>query len=216
MPARRQPAAGVRRAVRRDAIENREKILTVAAELIAQEGLNVPLADIARASGVGIGTFYRGFPDRTALVHALELRAYGLLIALLERIEESGQTGAAAVDTYLHESLALGDQLVLPFRGAPPFLDKAAVTARATIDAALQRFLAGGHADGTITTDVTTTDIIVCGAMATQLLPRGPRWTSLARRHVGIFIRGLKPDADPPLTDPPATPGDVEKMFSAV
>jgi hypothetical protein len=51
--------------VRRDALSNREKILTVAAELMAQRGRNVPLAEIAEAAGVGVGTFYRGWPDRT-------------------------------------------------------------------------------------------------------------------------------------------------------
>jgi hypothetical protein len=50
----------------------------------------------------------------------LELRAYGMLIALLDRIAESGQTGADAVETYLNESVNLGNQLVLPLRGAPP------------------------------------------------------------------------------------------------
>jgi len=59
-----------RRAVRRDALVNREKILTVAAELMGRRGRNVALADIAEAAGVGIGTLYRGYPDRTALLHA--------------------------------------------------------------------------------------------------------------------------------------------------
>jgi AcrR family transcriptional regulator len=91
------------RAVRRDALLNREKILTVAAELMAERGRNVPLAEIAAAAGVGVGTFYRGYPDRTALLHALEHRAYGLLIEILDRIEEAGQTGADAVETFLNE-----------------------------------------------------------------------------------------------------------------
>ncbi len=81
---------------------------------MARHGLNIPLADIARAAGVGVGTFYRGFPDRTALLHALEHRSYDMLIDILDQIEESGQTGADAVETYLLESLNLGHQLVLP------------------------------------------------------------------------------------------------------
>ena len=90
-----------RRAVRRDALVNREKILRAAADAMAQQDLNVPLADIAKSAGVGVGTFYRGFPDRTALLHALEHRSYDMLIEILDRIEESGQNGADAIETYL-------------------------------------------------------------------------------------------------------------------
>ena len=54
------------RAFRRDAIENRERILRTAAQLMARRGHNVPLTEIADAAGVGVGTFYRGFPDRAA------------------------------------------------------------------------------------------------------------------------------------------------------
>ena len=137
MTAELQPR---RRAVRRDALVNREKILRAAAESMAQHGLNVPLADIAKAAGVGVGTFYRGFPDRTALLHALEHRSYGMLIDILDRIEESGQTGADAIETYLLESLQLGHQLVLPLRGAPPLTSAPAVAARRRINASLERF----------------------------------------------------------------------------
>jgi AcrR family transcriptional regulator len=69
--------------VRHDALHNGEKILTVAAELMSQRGSNVPLAEIAEAAGVGVGTFYRGYPDHTALLHALEQRADTLLYEVL-------------------------------------------------------------------------------------------------------------------------------------
>jgi AcrR family transcriptional regulator len=210
MTARPRPAS---RAVRRDALLNREKILTVAAELMAQRGRNVPLADIAEAAGVGVGTFYRGYPDRTALLHALELRAYGMLIAVLDRIEESGQTGADAVETFLNESLNLGNQLVLPLRGAPPLADDAATSARERINATLERFLADGRADGTVHADVNATDIIVCGAMTTQPLPLGSGWSAVARRHIRLFVQGVRAAAGQPLPGPAVTQNDIEAMF---
>jgi AcrR family transcriptional regulator len=213
MKARPTPAPR-RRAVRRDALVNREKILTVAAELMAQRGRNVPLAEIAAAAGVGVGTFYRGFPDRTALLHALELRAYAMLIALLDRIKESGQTGADAVETYLDECLNLGNQLVLPLRGAPPLADDAAVAARARIDSALEGFLADGRANGTVRADFNATDIIVCGAMISQPLPLGPGWSTIARRHIRVFVDGIRA-AGQPLPGPAMTQDDIEATFRA-
>src|SRR6476646_7123462 len=102
MSAETAKPTGRRRALRRDALLNREKILTVAAELMAQRGRHVPLAEIAEAAGVGVGTFYRGYPDRTALLHALEHRAYDMLIEILDRIRASGQSGPDAVESYLN------------------------------------------------------------------------------------------------------------------
>jgi AcrR family transcriptional regulator len=203
-----------RRAVRRDALVNREKILTVAAELMARLGRNVPLAEIAEAAGVGVGTFYRGYPDRTALLHALEHRAYELLIAALEEIAESGQTGADAVEAFLIACLELGDDLVLPLRGAPALTDDAMVAARQRIDGVLERFLADGRADGSVRADLNATDVIMCGAMISQPLPHGPGFATIARRHICLFVRGIRAPADQPLPGPPVTRDDIEEMFT--
>lgn len=215
MPAKPPPARRRHRAVRRDALSNREKILTVAAELMGRRGHNVPLAEIAEAAGVGVGTFYRGWPDRTALLHTLEHRAYAQLIAILDRIEESGQTGAAAIETYLDGCLSLGNQLVLPLRGAPPLIDEAAVAARERINASLERFLADGRRDGSVRADVNATDIIMCGTMITQPLPHSPAFSIIARRHICLFVGGIRAPADQPLPGPAVTAHDIEEMFAA-
>src|SRR5918999_4943750 len=55
---------------RADAIRNREKLLTAATELFATRGTDVSLDAVAKAAGVGIGTLYRHFPTREALVEA--------------------------------------------------------------------------------------------------------------------------------------------------
>jgi AcrR family transcriptional regulator len=204
-----------RRAVRRDAVSNREKILAVAAELMAQRGRNVPLTEIAEAAGVGVGTFYRKWPDRTALLHTLEHRAYEQLIAILDRIDDSGQTGAGAIETYLDGCLSLGNQLVLPLRGAPPLTDEGAVAARGRVNAALERFLAGGREDGSVRADVNATDVIMCGAMVTQPLPNSPAFSIIARRHISLFVRGIRAPADQPLPAPQVTPQDIEDAFAA-
>lgn len=194
---------------------NREKILTVAAELMGQHGHHIALADIADAAGVGIGTFYRGFPDRTALLHALEHRAYNLLIGALERIDGSGATGAVAIRAYLEECLALGDQLVLPLRGAPPLTDPEAIEARRRINHALEKFLAEGHAAGVVRADINATDVIVCAAMVTQPLPRGPHWSRIARRHIALFIDGIQTVDGQHLGAVPVTRQDIETAFGA-
>ena len=55
----------------RDAERNRQRILDAARELFAEEGLGVTLNDIAHHAGVGVGTVYRRFPDKTELIEEL-------------------------------------------------------------------------------------------------------------------------------------------------
>lgn len=59
------------RRLRADARDNRERLLEVAAAAFAREGTQTSLKAIARAAGVGIGTLYRRFPTREALVEAV-------------------------------------------------------------------------------------------------------------------------------------------------
>lgn len=59
------------RPLRADAQRNRDKLLRVAAEAFTDVGVDVALEEIARRAGVGIGTFYRHFPTREALVVAV-------------------------------------------------------------------------------------------------------------------------------------------------
>src|SRR4051794_28413673 len=58
------------RPLRADARRNRDKLLSAATEAFATEGQDVPLETIAERAGVGIGTLYRHFPNRDALVVA--------------------------------------------------------------------------------------------------------------------------------------------------
>jgi AcrR family transcriptional regulator len=59
------------RPLRVDAERNRRRILETAAVVFAERGLDVSLDEIAAAAGVGVGTVYRRFPDKDALIDAL-------------------------------------------------------------------------------------------------------------------------------------------------
>ena len=56
---------------RADARRNYEKVLAAAREAFAEGGESTALEEIARRAGVGIGTLYRHFPNRQALLEAL-------------------------------------------------------------------------------------------------------------------------------------------------
>lgn len=59
------------RPMRADAARNRARVLEVAYESFAAEGVNVPIDEIARRAGVGAGTVYRHFPTKEALFEAV-------------------------------------------------------------------------------------------------------------------------------------------------
>ncbi|WP_405445120.1 TetR/AcrR family transcriptional regulator [Streptomyces erythrochromogenes] len=64
-------ADGAERPLRADARRNREKILTTAARLFSEQGLDAQMERIAKEAGVGSATLYRNFPTREALVEAV-------------------------------------------------------------------------------------------------------------------------------------------------
>src|SRR3954467_10927193 len=59
------------RPLRADAARNRARVLKVAYETFAAEGLAVPIDEIARRAGVGAGTVYRHFPTKEELYRAV-------------------------------------------------------------------------------------------------------------------------------------------------
>lgn len=65
------PSRALPRALRSDAVRNREAILCAAAEAYAERGIDVSLEEVARQASVGVGTIYRRFPTKQALIEAL-------------------------------------------------------------------------------------------------------------------------------------------------
>jgi len=59
------------RPLRRDAAQNRERLLAAAAAVFAKDGLAASVEEIARVAGVGMGTLYRRFPTKEALIEEL-------------------------------------------------------------------------------------------------------------------------------------------------
>ncbi|MFF1815951.1 TetR/AcrR family transcriptional regulator [Kribbella sp. NPDC058245] len=70
---------------RADARRNRAKMLSAAGDAFAEQGLDVPLVEIARRAGLGAGTVYRHFPTKQALLEAVFTQHLDELIASGER-----------------------------------------------------------------------------------------------------------------------------------
>src|ERR671934_1923817 len=77
------------RTPRADARRNRDKLLRAATEAFATDGQDVALEAIAARAGVGIGTLYRHFPSRDALVVAAYQHEVDALCAAAAELLES-------------------------------------------------------------------------------------------------------------------------------
>src|SRR5438270_7691404 len=73
------------RPLRRDAERNRQRILAAAAEVFTERGLDASLDEVARAARVGIGTVYRRFPDKEALIRELFRERIDTLVTVAEQ-----------------------------------------------------------------------------------------------------------------------------------
>jgi AcrR family transcriptional regulator len=85
--------------MRADALRNREQIVSAAQVLFISRGPDVPMEDVARAAGVGVGTLYRRFPDRCSLLTAV---ATNVLDTLAGKLREARAAEPTAWDALVH------------------------------------------------------------------------------------------------------------------
>ncbi len=79
------------RPLRADAQRNRDKIVAAARDCFSEDGLDAQMEDVARRAGVGVGTVYRHFPTKDALVRAL-------VVAQMEAMTARGPEFLAEAD----------------------------------------------------------------------------------------------------------------------
>ena len=184
-------ASRVPRPLRSDAAANRERILAAATTAVRRDGERVPMATIADQAGVGIGTLYRHYPTRAALLAALTLRSLTLVLQHARAAAQTEEPAPAALAQFFERTIAARDQLILPLHGGPVIHDEEFAALQTEIRNLLGQVLARGRRDGTIRPDATPTDIIITGAMLAEPLPHAPDWDQLARRQAMIFVAGL-------------------------
>ena len=180
------------RPLRADAQRNHDKLLTAAAAAMA-EGDDVALAAIAARAGVGIGTLYRHFPSRDALIvaacrHEVEslCTAAPALLATLPP-DEALHRWMERFAQYVATKRGMGDALGSTGPCGSPSLGDA----RGRILATVGMLLDAGVAAGTLRADVGPEDV-VRAMSAVWHLPAGPSWPDDARRLLGLLMDGLR------------------------
>jgi AcrR family transcriptional regulator len=179
--------------VRADAQRNRQRLIEVARrEFAAGEG-KVSLEAVARAAGVGIGTLYRHFPTREALVEAVyRAERARLCDAAAELLAE--QPPERALRSWMDrcaEYMATKHEMADALR---TLIASGTITkseARQELSAAVQPLLDAGAAAGTLRADVRAEDVVVAvvGIFAMCALPEQ---REQATRLLDLLMDGLR------------------------
>jgi AcrR family transcriptional regulator len=153
---------GQARRPRADAERNRARLLDAARAAFASGQASVPLDQIARDAGVGIGTLYRHFPTREALVEALyrkeldDLCASGAALLATRSPEAALRAWMDRFAGYVTAKREMADALRAVFASGAVTISQA----RGRLTAAVQVILDAGIADGTLRDDVRAEDVV--------------------------------------------------------
>lgn len=183
------------RPLRADARRNHEQLLAAARDVVVERGPGAPLDEIACRAGVGIGTLYRRFPDRSALLRAVVVDALEHTSRAAEQALAEEGNGISALSRYMHAALEFRVSAVIPLVLGTLDLDDDEVGAAREAGAALvQRLVDAAHADGSLAEHIAFGDVGTILVRLSRPLPSLPPEvdTELAHRHLDLFLAGMR------------------------
>lgn len=156
--------------MRADARRNRRLILDAAETAFAEEGLGVPVDEIARRAGVGAGTLYRNFPTKEHLFQAVISHHMEALASQAEALADSDQPGRAFFEFIGHlvTEASKKRNLFDALTGAGVNVKESLVDTKAKVERAAQVLLDRAQRAGEVRADVTLPEVfgLVMGACA--------------------------------------------------
>lgn len=182
------------RQLRADARRNRERILASARAAFAESGADAQIDDVARHAGVGVGTVYRHFPTKQALLTELVRQTFRLFTEWAREALEAGGEPFALIEGLLRRiaETAAGD-VGVQYALASSAAQAARSEARAEQDeliAVIAELVERARRAGTIRPGIEATDIamLICGVVSAM----GPRPGFDWRRHLDLVIDALR------------------------
>lgn len=161
--------------LRADARRNREQIIEAARTLFVRIGPDVPMEEIARAAGVGVGTLYRRFPDRSELIKAVNLDNFTRLAELARRVEQEEPDPAVALTSLLHSTLELRLSITMTTMSARAYradMDSPSLAEhRHAVIAVARRLLRRAQERGAIRPDIEIGDTVLALVLVSRLAP---------------------------------------------
>ncbi|RBQ16218.1 TetR/AcrR family transcriptional regulator [Spongiactinospora rosea] len=205
--------------LRADARRNRDLIVTAAQHLFLEQGVDVPLDEVARRAGVGIGTLYRRFPDRDALLRAVAEDTLRSLVGLIETARDEEPDAWHALCRFLRSCAELRfgelaaelDPRLYPQMRTGPHLDEM----RRRVIAAVLDLTARAQAEGAMRPDAGPLDVAMLMTLHVYTPPNMPG-DQAVRRMVEIVLDGLRAGSGSPLPGTPSTGAADLHRYTAV
>ena len=181
------------RTLRADARRNRERIMSSARELFARDGPAAPMDEIAAHAGVGIGTVYRHFPTKEALLTEM-VRVRFQEFAAIATLAEDTLDPRDALESVMRRSAEtvegdMGFQLAM--MGSNELEWEGIEEQKAVLASVLTRIIDRAVSAGVVREDFTFEDfaMVMCGITSTMYYkPGSADW----RRHLAIMLRGVR------------------------
>jgi AcrR family transcriptional regulator len=191
--AERDARGGADRPLRADARRNRERVLAAARAEFSEHGREAQMDDIARRAGVGVGTVYRHFPTKEALIEALVVDSFEAIAAQARAaLDVEDPWDAFCSVLWRGAEVMAGDRALSEvFASTPGAMEQAMPTVHGLEEAAGE-LIRRAQAAGVLRPDVVLDDIpmIMCGiGSATK---KEHRCVAPWRRHLAIVLDGLR------------------------
>jgi AcrR family transcriptional regulator len=189
-----RPDADVR-PLRRDAERNRQRILTAAAEVFTERGLDASLDEVARAAGVGIGTVYRRFPDKESLIRELFRERIDALVTVAEQACAAADPWQGLASYLEFAAAAMAEDLALRQLMMFGTYDRDQVCyARDRMRPVITRLVRRAQDSGDLRADFEATDVKMIAFMLGSVAEYAAGVTpQVWRRYLAMLLDGLRP-----------------------
>jgi AcrR family transcriptional regulator len=195
--------------LRRDAAANRERILAAAVEVFSGSGPEAGIDEIARRAGVGIGTVYRRFPTKEALVQAIVAQLLRDLVAVARAaLDAAPEDGFAAFLTGAGELQARHAGCLAQLWSSG---DECAEIL-AELRAVGHELLGRAQTAGAVRAEMAYEDVgMLLWSLSGVIETTHEVAPELWRRSLELMLAGMKPSAQR-LTQPPLPPGGLDEV----
>jgi AcrR family transcriptional regulator len=185
-----------------------------AARAVLTADPDAAMADIARRAGVGIGTLYRRYPSKEALVLHLCQDGMARLEAVARAALERDGDPWDVFRAFMEDGLAAGAGTLGPALAGTFTPTDALLAAARRLHRAVQQVIARAHEDGALREDVTQEDVnLVFEQLRAVRLGDEARTGALQRRYLELALQGLRAPAAAPLPGPAPSWKEIQQRW---
>jgi len=202
--------------LRSDAARNRERILTAASELFAEEGVDFCVDEIASRAGVGHATVFRRFPTKEDLVIAMLEDRLGQLADAAEAAAEREDPWEGLREAMEHIASrqscdrGLFESIATEAIGSPRLRE-----ARHRVMAPFARLLRRAQDAKAVRDDLEPEDVLFLVTAAAHASPCRLDLPDLWKRYLGVILDGMRPEGASPLSPRAPRLVDLDEALEA-